>query len=135
MKLQLIFLTAFLTTALARASLIVDVAEPKTVGQKSDVTLKLRNTFPQTIESARAVLFLVDDKGKMVGQGTKWVIGGSKERPPLEPQKETTYHFIVTGEKAVVATNLTARISFSRVVLEGGKLADPIKNVEVRNGK
>jgi hypothetical protein len=34
------------------------------------------------------------------------------------------FHFVVTADKPFTTTNLTAKVSFSRVVLEGGKLAD-----------
>lgn len=115
----------------ARADLIVTASEPKTTGQKTVIKLELKNTFPEKIESVRAVAFLLDDKGKMIGQSTKWVIGGSKSNPGLESGKETTFNFVVKSAHPIAATNLTTKITFSRVVLEGGKLADPIKQVRI----
>jgi len=39
---------------------------------------------------------------------------------------------MIIGEgKPFTRTNLTARVQFSRVILEGGKLADPVKQVTV----
>ena len=69
----------------ARADLIVKVDKPKTVGAKSIVKLTMKNTFKQRIESARAEVFLTDEKGKMVGQAARWVIGGTKDKPNLAP--------------------------------------------------
>jgi hypothetical protein len=45
--------------------------------------LELKNTFTNNIESARAVVFLLDDQGKMVGQAAHWIIGGTKAKPGL----------------------------------------------------
>jgi hypothetical protein len=67
----------------------------------------------------------------MVGQSTKWVIGGTKDRPALEPKNETTFNFVITSSQPFTTTNLTANVSFSRVVLENGKLADVGKTVNV----
>jgi len=113
---------------LANANLVVKVAEPKTTGSKSVVKLELKNTFSQKIESARAVLFLLDDQGKVIGQSTKWVLGGGKkDSPTLAPNSSTTFNFVVSAEKPFSKTKLM----FTRIILEGGKLADPIKDVEL----
>lgn len=114
-----------------RAELLVIASAPKSVGKKVVVKLKLMNSFPEKIESARAVAFLLDEKSKMVGQSTKWVIGGTKANPALESGKETTFNFVLHNEKPS-ATNLNWRIGFIRVVLEGGKLADPNKQVIIQ---
>jgi hypothetical protein len=91
----------------------------------------MKNNFAEKVESAKAVVFLLDEQGKMVGQSTKWVIGGTKERPPLEPTKEATYNFVIAASQSFTTTNLTAKVTFSRVVLEGGKPADVNKAVSV----
>lgn len=44
--------------------LTVKVSPPKFVGSKADIKLEMLNTFPQKIESARAVVFLVDEKAR-----------------------------------------------------------------------
>jgi hypothetical protein len=42
------------------------------------------------------------------------------------------FHFVITTDKPFTTTNLTAKFSFSRVVLVGGKLADPVKDVQIQ---
>jgi hypothetical protein len=76
-------------------------------------------------------VFLLDDSGKMVGQASRWVIGGSKNNPGLPAGATNTFNFVVAVDKSLSSTNLTAKVSFSRVVLEGGKLADVNKDVQV----
>jgi len=122
---------AMLCPMLATAQLAVTVAPPKVIGQKAIVTLALTNQLATKVESARAVCFLLDEQGKMAGQSTKWVIGGTKERPPLAPKSGTTFNFVVTSPQPFTTTNLTAKVSFSRVVLDGGKLADVQRDVSV----
>ena len=117
--------TLLLCPLLATAQLAVTVSPPKVTGQKTVVTLAMKNNLGEKVESARAIVFLLDEQGTMVGQSTKWVIGGTKARPALEPKKETTFNFVITSPRPLISTNLTAKVSFSRMVLEDGKLADP----------
>jgi hypothetical protein len=114
---------------LATAQLAVTVTPPKVVGQKAVVQLKMKNDLGDAVKSARAVCFLLDGQGKMVGQSTKWVVG--QNHTSLEPKAETTFNFVVTSPQPFTTTNLTAKVSFSRVVLEGGKLADVRQDVSV----
>lgn len=116
---------------LANTGLAVVVAAPKIVGQKAVVELKLQNNLADKIESARAVCFLLDEQGKMIGQSTKWVLGGTKDRPTLEPKAGTTFNFVITSPQPFTTTNLTAKVSFSRVVLEGGKLENVQQSVSI----
>jgi hypothetical protein len=118
-----------------QAQLAVTVSPPKIVGQKAVVKLAMKNNLADKVESARAVVFLLDDQGNMVGQSTKWVIGGTKDRPPLTPKSETTFNFVITSPKPWSTTNLTANVSFSRVVLNGGQLADVNKSIQMQNAK
>jgi hypothetical protein len=120
-----------LSSVLIQAQLAVTVSPPKVVGQKAVVELKMTNSFPKKIESARAVCFLLDAQGKMAGQATKWVIGGTKDRPALEPKGETTFNFVFTSSQPYTTTNLTAKVSFSRVILENGQVADVNKTVNI----
>lgn len=120
---------------LATAQLAVTVSPPKVTGQKTVVTLAMKNNLTEKVESARAVIFLLNEQGAMVGQSTKWVIGGIKTRPALEPKQETTFNFVITNPQPLISTNLTAKVSFSRVVLEGEKLADPKTDVQITNTK
>jgi hypothetical protein len=114
---------------LATAQLAVTVTPPKVTGQKAIVQLKMKNNLADTVKSARAVCFLLDDHGQMVGQSTKWVIG--QNHASLEPKAETTFNFVVTSPQPFTTTNLTAKVSFSRVILDGDKLADVTKAVSV----
>ena len=132
---QIVFCFVLICAATAQAQLAVTVSPPKIASQKAIVELKIKNSLAEKVESARAVCFLLDDQGKMIGQSTKWVIGGTKDRPALEPKKETTFNFVITSNQPFTTTNLTAKVSFSRVVLEGNKLADPKTDVQIQNVK
>ena len=78
---------------LATAQLAVTVSPPKVTGQKTVVTLAMKNNLTEKVESARAVIFLLNEQGAMVGQSTKWVIGGIKTRPALEPKTGNDVQF------------------------------------------
>ncbi len=131
MKTMKILACLFLSVLTAQAQLAVTVTPPKLAGQKAVVQLKMKNNFGDAVQSARAVCFLMDDQGRMVGQSTKWVIGQNKTG--LEPKGETTFNFVITSPQPFTTTNLTAKISFSRVVLDGGKLADAAKDVRIES--
>ena len=122
-----VFLPVLVLTA--SAQLAVTVSPPKIVGHKAIVKLALRNGLAEKVESARAVCFLLDDHGFMVGQATKWVIG--QNHTGLAPGATNTFNFVVTSPKPFTTTNLTAKLSFSQVVLEGGKPADVRQSVIV----
>lgn len=119
----------------ATAQLSVTVLPPKIADQKAVVELRMKNGLTENIESARAICFLLDEQGKMVGESSKWVIGGTKNRPALESKKETSFNFVITSDQPFATTNLTAKVSFTRVVLNGGKLADPKADVQIQNAK
>ena len=130
---KLFLLTAaMLCPFLAGAQLAVTVLPVKVTGQKAVVPLVMQNHFNQKIESARASVFLLDEKGKMLGQSTKWVIGGIPHRTGLAPGATNSFFFVITSDKPFATTNLTTKVNFNRVVLEGGKLADVAKDVEIR---
>ena len=93
----------------------------------------MTNNLSKSIESARAVCFLLDEQGKMVGQSTKWVVGGAKSQPAMQPKSGTTFNFIITSPEPFATTNLTAQVSFIRLVLEGQKLANPKSDVQIQN--
>lgn len=114
----------------ARAQLAVTVFPPRVIGQKAVIPLVIQNGFSDKIESARAVVFLLDEQGKAVGAPTtRWIIGGSADRPGLAAGATNAFHFLIASDKPFMTTNLTAKVSFNRVVLEGGKLADVTKEV------
>jgi len=112
----------------ARAELVVKVGEPKQVGQKAVVKLTMRNTFKEKVESARAQVFLLDEKGKVIGQAVRWVIGGTKDKAALAPEAETTFNFVVKADRPFTST----KVSFSRLILAGGKLADASRGVQIQ---
>lgn len=124
----------FLLCALAtNAQLAVTVSPVKITGQKAVVTLSMTNIFAVPVESARAVCFLLDDHGTMVGQTSKWVIGGTKDRTPLPAKAGTSYNFVVTSPRVLGATNLAPRINFTRVVLADQSSPAPKTVVTVQN--
>jgi hypothetical protein len=129
MRSQIGIFFALLCAASVSAQLAVTVSPVKVTGQKAVVQLKMKNQLADKVESARAVCFLLDDQGKMLGQSTKWVVG--QNHTGLEPKAEATFNFVVTSPQPFTTTNLTAKISFSRVVLDGGKLADVRQDVSV----
>ena len=87
----------------------------------------LKNTFTNNIESVRAVVFLLDDQGKMAGQAAHWIIGGANDKPGLASDQKTTYNFVVTTDKPFTK----AKVMVSRLIMENGKLGDPIKDVQI----
>lgn len=121
----------FLFVTTAWGQFVVVASAPRVIGQKAVVPLDMKNNLAEKIESARAVVFLLDEQGKAVTQPvTRWVIGGSNTNG-LAPGATNSFHFVITSEKPFATTNLTAKVSFSRVVLEGGKVADVTKAVSI----
>lgn len=118
---------------IAQAQLKVTVLPTKIADQKAVVEMKIKNDFAAQVESARAICFLLDAQGKLVGESAKWVIGGIKHRAALEAKSEISFNFVITGNQPFTTTNLTAKVNFSRIVLEGEKLADPKIDVQIIN--
>jgi len=118
---------------MVHAQLALTISPPKVASNKAVVKLGLTNNLPEKIESARAVVFLLDDQGRMVGQKTDWIVGGTKDSPSLEPGKGTDFNFVVTTIHPLTATNLTTRVTVTRILLEDGKVADVNKDVTIQN--
>ena len=118
---------------IAQAQLTVTVSLPKVTGQKTVVQLTMTNELTNEVKSARAICILTDNQGKMVGQSTKWVIGQNKTA--LEPKGEAKFNFVITSPRPLVTTNLTAKIIFSRLILDDGKLANPQQFVSITPAK
>jgi hypothetical protein len=134
MKLKNSFILAValvLGPLLASAQIAVTVSPVKITGQKAVVPLAMKNNFAEEVESVRAVCFLLDEQGKVVGQMTRWVIGGTKDKPGLAPDAKSTFNFVIPLAKPPATTNLTAKVSFNRIILEGGKLVEPNKGFEI----
>src|SRR5579863_8810502 len=120
-----VHLSLFLFCALAaQAQLAVAVSPARITGQKAVVPLTMTNDLAVPIESARATCFLLDENGRMVGQSAKWVIGGTRGRQALQPKAGATFNFVITSPQSFATTNLTAKVSFSRIVLGDGQIAD-----------
>jgi len=126
MKLILLFLFLPLT---ANARLSVTASPPKIVGRKAVIKFTIRNNLIDEVKEARAACFLLDGEGKMVGQSTKWVIGQNKIG--LAPKAEAKFNFVITTPRATVTSNLTAKVIFSRIILEGGKVVDLRQGVQI----
>jgi hypothetical protein len=107
----------------AYAQLAVTVSPLKVAGQKTVVELSMTNEMTNGVKSARAICLLLDDKGKLVAQSTKWVIGENEKA--LKPKEEAKFNFVITSPKPVVASNVTAKVIFSRVIFDNGKSANP----------
>ncbi len=109
------------------AQLTVTVSPPKIVGQT------MKNNLSDKIESARAAVFLSYAQGQMIGTSTKWVIGGMKNRSPLEPKAQTTFYFVVTSPQPFTSTNITATVTFDQMSLAGGQMADIKNGIQIQN--
>ena len=130
---QIVFCFGIFYATAVSAQLAVTVSPVKITGQKAVVQLKMKNDFADKVKSARDVCFLLDEQGQMVGQSTKWVVGQNKTS--LDPKGEATFNFVITSPQPFTTTNLTTKVSFSRVVLDGDKLADVTKAVTITNPK
>ena len=115
----------------ANAQLSVEVSLPKSEGRKAVIKLVMKNSFSSGIKSARAAVFVSDDQGTMIGQASRWVIGGTKDRPALNADKETTYNFVVQTPNTFSSTNVTVRVNFTSVTLEDGARVDIRKDVSI----
>ena len=127
-KMFFVFLIALLCVA-ANGQLLITVAPPKATGQKIVVELTMKNGLTNEVKSARAICLLLDEQGKIVGQSSKWVIGQNKK--VIEPNAEAKFNFVITTPQPLASSNLTAKVIFSRIVLDGGKLANVQQDVTV----
>jgi hypothetical protein len=124
---------ALICTAKAEAQLVVSVIPPKVIGQKAIVKLTMENHFSESIKFARAGCFLFDDRGEMIGQSAKWVINENLNKIGLPSGATNEFNFVITSPQPFTTTNLTAKVSFSRMVLQSGQVADIDKEVQIQN--
>lgn len=113
--------------ASSKADIVIKVGKPITSGSTTRIELEMENTFDEVIESARATVFLIDQQGKITGKAARWVIGGTKEKPNLAPGKKTTFQFVLLNGGPFI----TSRITFSRIVFEGGRVVDMSKSLDM----
>ena len=86
----------------------VILSPARVMGSKALFPLALKNGLAEKAESARATMFLLDEKGTVVGRATRWIVGGETNRPPLEAGATNTFYFLVpTGGNPFVTTRLT----------------------------
>jgi hypothetical protein len=110
--LQFVWVVA--TYGQATAELALSAPILKEVQGKTLVTLQVQNTMSSAITGARAWVFLMDAKGKVLGNQAQWVI--TEEAKNSLPTGETR-EFTV----AVAATGATqAKVIFPRIVLADG---------------
>ena len=124
---------SLLCPLLASAQLAVTVSPPKIIGEKAVVKLTMENHFSEDIKFARAGCFLLDSQGEMIGQSAKWVINENINKTGLPASATNEFNFVITSPQPFTTTNLTAKVSFSRVVLQSGQAIDVGKNVRIQN--
>jgi hypothetical protein len=123
---------ALLFPILVSAQLAVVVLPPKVIGEKAVVPLAMKNNFSESIKSAHAICFLLDEQGEMVGESTKWVIGGSATKSGVAAGATNSFNFVITSSQPFATTNLTAKVSFSQLVLESGESANIKQSVQIK---
>jgi len=105
--------------SVACSHLAVTVLPSKPTAQKVVAPLAMKNGFAKKVASARAACFLLDVKGRVAGRSKQSVIGAGRDKSPLGPGAASVFNFVVATARPMTTTNLTAKVSFSRVVLEG----------------
>jgi hypothetical protein len=115
----------------AQAQLAVTVSPAKIAGQRVIVPLAITNHLPQSVTSVRVMCAVLDERGKLIGQTARWVVGGAQGRPKLPPTAGTTYNFVLTSPQPLTSTNLSSHIIVSRVVLDHDQIADPKRIVNM----
>jgi len=113
------------------AALIVTVGPPRATGSKALVRMGIKNSSTEKVDSAKATVFLMDGEGRILGQTTRWVIGGAKSFPGLPGRSTTNFNFVITTLKPITTTNLTARVQFNNVIQENSRSLDPLNDVTV----
>ena len=125
-------LAIWLPTSVSAGQLDITVSPLKFSGEKALVKLEMVNHLSEPVASARAACFISDDQGRVVAQSTRWVIGGgATNRAAMQMGATNVFHFVVSSPKPWATTNLTGKLIFNRVVLQSGKLADPVKEVAI----
>ena len=125
---KLLILGFCLIPILARATLEVNVAKPQVYTKMAVIKMELHNTFTNQIQSTQAVVFLMDDAGKVVGQKSRWIFGGPEKRPGLEPDSRTSFFFVIPEEKPFAK----AKVLVTRIIFDDGKTANPVRDVKIQ---
>jgi hypothetical protein len=110
----------------------VSVSPPKLIGQKALVKMEMVNHLAEPVSSVKAACFIGDNSGQVLAQGTRWVFGGGlTNKVAILIGGTNIFYFVINSGRPWTTTNLTAKVVFSRVVLQSGQLADPVKEVKV----
>ena len=131
-RIHLISLAVVFWQFLASAQLTVAVSQPKVTGSKAVVKLEMKNAFEEPVQSARATVFLVNGQNKVIGQSAKWVIGGTPKLSSLAAGGTNAFFFVFRSGEPFTTTNLTAKVTFGRVLLKSGKVVDVKQKVELQ---
>ena len=127
-KLLVASVTLGLTLQL-EAQLLVRYELPQITGDLAVVRISLQNKSKEDVEAARAVAFLINSEGKIIGQSTRWVIGGDVTTI-LHADTTNFFSFVIPVEEKA-GTNFSTRITFTRLVFAGGRVANPGKETIV----
>lgn len=128
MKLFLSFIFILSTITSLYAQEAIFVSQPEVIANaagRAAVEFKMENKLVAPIQGARAWVFLMGDDGKVVGNHAQWVV--SQDKNNILPAGETqTYKIamLVQGEVS------SAKVVFSRIILEDGSTPDPRKLVK-----
>lgn len=132
MKIKLLLLSLLLSCSLqAEFEVSLKPTEDSTP-DKSIVTLTAKNSFSQSVKSARAWIFALDESGAVVGQKAAWII--SKEHrdrgdrsclPTLDAGETAEIKMSIDTERPATSTKVT----FTKIVLADGSLVNPHKQV------
>jgi hypothetical protein len=111
------------------ANLEVSLVLPETSSpDKAIVTLSAKNTFTQSIRSAKAWVFAMDAEGKVVGHQSSWIItpsGPDILGSGLDADAEAEFNIVLNTERNMVSSKLT----FTKIILADGTSVDPKKHV------
>lgn len=125
----LMVLLLFSCVVSVRATLELTVGEPKTYTKLTVIKMDLHNSFADQIKAVEAVVFLMNDKGKVVGQKSRWILGGPDRRPPLDAGSSASFFFVVSNAQSFATT----KVLVTRIVFENGKLGNILRDVKIQS--
>jgi hypothetical protein len=122
-KTLLLAVAACLIHMSASAQISITVGTPKIARQTAIVPLSIKNNLKEPVVSARAVMFLLDSQGKVIGQANRFIIGGDTNHPPLLVGTTNAYHFAIpTSGKPFVTNRLTVtNVRLAAISIGGGQ--------------
>lgn len=132
MKIRPLLLSLLLSCSL-QAEFEVSLQTTKdSTPDKSIVILTAKNSFSQSVKSARAWIFALDETGAVVGQKAAWIIskvhrerGDHSYLPSLDAGETAKIKMVIDTERPAASTKVT----FTKIVLADGSLVNPHKQV------